>query len=231
MIINRFKLFAQDVPAIYFNLGLVSASIRRLRAYGDGELVIESFPRSGNTTTVYSFVYAQQRSVKIGHHLHVPAHVRFAVKKSIPCIIIIREPLDCVASLILYKGLSPAGASACIAKYISFYTTVRELSESLVVVNFKQIVDEGVGFAVEAINAKYGTDFVIPEGSQQERKWVEEQERKWNLKNDAGSIDKIALPSAERAVKAARLRKWIRINCATALATAERLYSRFDTES
>ena len=65
------------------------------------DLVIEGFPRSGNTFAVAAFVLSQPRPVRIAHHHHVPAQVIYAVKRGIPVLVVVRKPDDAVLSLVM----------------------------------------------------------------------------------------------------------------------------------
>src|SRR5205814_3293356 len=57
------------------------------------EVVIEGFPRSGNTFAVAAFHYAQRpRDVKIAHHAHVPAQLLSAVRLGLPAVVLVRDP-------------------------------------------------------------------------------------------------------------------------------------------
>src|SRR5687768_15078094 len=62
------------------------------------ELVIEAFPRSGNTFAVVAFQLAQARPVKIAHHLHAAAQVTRGVRLRKPTLVLIRDPLKAVSS-------------------------------------------------------------------------------------------------------------------------------------
>ena len=157
------KRFIRRHPSFYFGLVGRRQAVRRLRAYKSSRLVVEAFPRSGNTTSMYSLFYAQGQSFQVGHHLHVPAHVKYAVANQIPCLIIMRKPLDCVASLmVMIKGGNP---SELLKDYIDFARMVKRCLSAVVVVDFEDVIQDGIGDAVEAVNAKFGTGFKQPDGS------------------------------------------------------------------
>jgi len=67
------------------------------------ELVIEGFARSGNTFAVAAFSLAQPRPVRLAHHLHAPAQVLLAARMGIPCIVLVRDPVDAVASRLIRR--------------------------------------------------------------------------------------------------------------------------------
>ena len=87
-------------PAIYFNLyRLLRTRENFERAVTpDTQLVIEGFPRSGNTFARRAFVMAQDErfdKTRIARHLHVPAQVVRAARWQIPTLVLIRKPKRC----------------------------------------------------------------------------------------------------------------------------------------
>jgi len=165
-------------PLLYFTITGWRRSVKRLRAYKDTQLVVEGFPRSANTTSMYALYYAQGTSFKVGHHLHVGAHIVYAAKHNIPCLVIVRRPVDCIASLmVMRKGGRP---STLLKDYIDFAKVVLRYSHKVVVADFEQITANGVGDAIHRVNKKFGTSFLKPSHSVDERRWVEEQVRNWN---------------------------------------------------
>jgi len=149
-IINRY-------PKLYFSLLHVVRSPRRhLHVRRDTEVVIEGYPRSANTYAVCAFLFAQQRPVRIAHHLHAPVQVIQAVRWGIPTLILIRRPLDAIASrLIRNPALS---AERAVKDYISFYQAVQALRHGLVLATFEAVTRD-FGQVIEALNSKFGTQF------------------------------------------------------------------------
>ena len=67
----------------------------------DKLVVIEGFPRSGNSFARRAFIMAQDETfdvTRIAHHLHVPAQVIRAARWRIPTLVLIRRPKDAVLS-------------------------------------------------------------------------------------------------------------------------------------
>lgn len=67
----------------------------------DTELIVEGFPRSGNTYAEFALRASQPRPIRIAHHSHAPAQVLAGYKRSIPVILAVREPR---ASLLSYAS-------------------------------------------------------------------------------------------------------------------------------
>jgi len=73
----------------------------RLPESGD-DLYFDGYPRSGNTYSYWLLVYFYP-NLKITHHLHTIGALKIAIQKKIKCLIIIRNPLDCVSSFYFTK--------------------------------------------------------------------------------------------------------------------------------
>ena len=57
----------------------------------DSQLVIEGFPRSGNTWTEALIRAYAKDPVRLAHHSHAPAHVLYALKEKIPVLLLARD--------------------------------------------------------------------------------------------------------------------------------------------
>lgn len=92
------------------------------------ELVIEGFPRSGNTFAGAAFTVVQGRPVTLGRHMHRPAQVIAAARRGLPTLVFIRRPSDAVLSLVIrHPHISIAKA---LNDYIRFYTAIMPYSHA-----------------------------------------------------------------------------------------------------
>jgi Xaa-Pro aminopeptidase len=126
----------------------------------DTDVVIEGYPRSGNTFAEVAFIHAQNNSnLKMATHLHLPIQVTLAVREHKPCLILIRNPLDAIASLLVYaQGRYPIRLA--IKEYIAFYELVRKHRDQLIVATFDEVL-ENFGQAIKRLNAHYGCKFKL----------------------------------------------------------------------
>ncbi|MEM9311118.1 MAG: hypothetical protein AAGA34_06695 [Pseudomonadota bacterium] len=67
----------------------------------DTDLLIEGFPRSANTFFMRIIRAATGEDLRIASHLHRPEQIEMAMRYGVPGVIIFREPLECVASLVV----------------------------------------------------------------------------------------------------------------------------------
>lgn len=158
----------------------------------DTELVIEGYPRCANSFAVLAFERAQQRPVKLAHHLHAQAQVMLAIKYRIPVLVLIRDPISAAASLITrHPELS---ATYALQHYMDFYEFVRSHQNDLVVAKFTTITKD-YGRVVDVLNAKYGTHFRPYRNSKAEDAAVFAEIDLLNLTNEQGQINQLARPS------------------------------------
>ena len=121
-------------------------------------LVIEGFPRSGNTFATETIKYANNYKLYIANHLHLPAQLYLAQKYGIPTYIVIREPISSIASLLIRN--SKLNAKIALYYYIEFYKTVIKYKKSVIIGNFENLIDD-MEKEIKRINKKYNTNFLI----------------------------------------------------------------------
>jgi hypothetical protein len=119
---------------------------------GGTALVVEGFPRSANTYFVGA-ILLKNPHVAIAHHLHSHASLRWAVEAGKPAVVLLREPREAIASLVMKLSIHPRAA---IWEYLQFHNHVRPLLKNVIVVPFAAAT-ENPGRAVESINERFGT--------------------------------------------------------------------------
>ena len=150
------RLMVDRYPSIYLTLCRIRPKTRQITVSKDTEIVIEGFPRSANTFAVAAFTFAQGRPVKIARHLHAPAQVIEAVRRGIPCIVLIRKPRDAVLSLLVREP--HISAEQALKDYIRFYRTVVPYRDKFVVGRFEEVTTN-FGEVIRRVNARFGTNF------------------------------------------------------------------------
>lgn len=123
----------------------------------DTTLVIEGFPRSGNTFAEMAFRMAQPKPVKLAHHLHVPAQVITGVRYNIPVLLLIRPPDDAVLSFSIKTG-GAVSLRLALRYYIRFYAALLAYRSDIVAVPFHDVVTD-FGAVIGRLNTRYGTAF------------------------------------------------------------------------
>lgn len=121
------------------------------------EIVIEGFPRTGNTFAVTAFLQAQGRHVEVAHHVHAPAQLIEALRLGIPALALVREPEEAVLSFVV--RLPHLSVRQVLRSYIRFYRPLRPYRHRLVVADLREVSSD-FGAVIDRVNARFGTDFV-----------------------------------------------------------------------
>jgi hypothetical protein len=152
------QIHAGGHPAVYFSLYRMLRTNTARIVTPDTQLVIEGFPRSGNSFARRAFVSAQDESfdkTRIAHHLHVPAQVVRAAQWQIPTLVVIRRPRDAVLS---FAAWDPISVDQALRYYLSFYETAEKYRDAYVLGRFEEVTED-FGEVIERINDKFGTTF------------------------------------------------------------------------
>ena len=188
------------------------------------QLVIEGFPRSGNTYASIAFDVANPDDVPRVTHLHSPVNLEIAVRRGIPAVVLLRDPLDSVTSFI---QRSPAlSASALLREYSRFYKRAARLVDDLIVAPFEAVTDD-FGSILRAVNLRFGTNFIpyepTPENEDRVRGGIEWSDS-FNSRRHANREMTVSRPSIERDLGKSAIREAIAADCAGELANARAVY-------
>lgn len=164
-------------PELFFPIVNCKAS-KKQAVHKDTEIVIEGFPRSGNSFSVGAFESAQNRPIKIAHHLHAPAQIIVAARKNIPAILLIRNPVDAIISMraldLESSYLRPPKnqkITSLMKSYIYFYQRLIPYQNKYIISLFEATTND-FGSIIEKANNKFGTNFKIFNHSQENTKKV-----------------------------------------------------------
>lgn len=144
-------------PVPYLNIVRALPSRRYKVVDKDTELVIEGFPRSGNTFAFVAFSLAQNREPKLAHHLHAPAQVLWAVKNRIPALVLIRDPEDAIISYVIHTP--EMSLRQALRNYIRFYSRLAPYRNYFVIARFEEVIRD-FGRVIQNVNTKFGTSFL-----------------------------------------------------------------------
>jgi hypothetical protein len=119
------------------------------------DICIEGFMSSANTYFAYCF--EKSNTVNLAHHTHLFAQVKRATYYKIPTVILVRNPIDAIASIKCRKPL--LSTNYLIKYYITFYRNILTLPTELfitakfttVILNYNQVIDQ--------LNQQFNTSF------------------------------------------------------------------------
>jgi hypothetical protein len=191
----------------------------------DTEIVIEGFPRSGNTYAVAAFRHAQKKKVKTAHHLHVEAQILEGVRLGLPVVVLIRKPLDAIQSLKIRQP--ELSLDAAFRQYIRFYSITRGVLQHVLLAKFEDVI-ENYGKIIERVNHKFCTHFDLFEPTTANVASVVREIERINDELFEGRETHVSRPSPQRA----QLKKKVPLDIPEALAEkANTLYGTVCFES
>lgn len=100
-------------------------------------LVIEGYPRSGNSFTADMLAVCGGNRLRIdemAHHTHEIENLLLADAFGVPKMILIREPEDAILSFTIF---SERPVAECTARYVKFYERAKDLLTNAIIVHFR----------------------------------------------------------------------------------------------
>jgi hypothetical protein len=125
------------------------------RLADDTDLVIEGFPRSGNTFAYFAMRHASHDRLKIASHVHTPSQVKAAVALRLPTVLVVRDPLDTVVSLLI--AAPHVSFHAAIAEWTHHHRELLPYRHGYELATFAEVTGD-LGAVVDRVNTRFGTD-------------------------------------------------------------------------
>jgi hypothetical protein len=123
------------------------------------ELVIDGYTRCASTYVVYTFQLAQERPVRVAHHLHAGAQLVAAARRRTPTLAVIREPRGAVLSQVVREP--DVDLRDALVAYARFYEQLMRFRQAMVVGDFPELTGD-LATVVGRVNRRFGTSFVEP---------------------------------------------------------------------
>jgi len=218
-----------EYPRLYYPVMRHHRRYKELLITDGTELVIEGYPRSGNTFAVAALQFAQPRPLNIARHTHAPAQVMEGVRLCLPTLVIVRNPRDAAVSLVIREpGVTLPHA---FERYRQYHERIHSCRSGFLVALFDEVTT-GFGAVVERFNNAFGLSLTpfphTPANRDAVFKIVEDMERK----DFAGVLreDRVARPSEWREGLKARLADEVaRATYGTLVRECDRLYEEYRT--
>jgi hypothetical protein len=159
------------------------------------ELVLEGYPRSGNTWLRNAILF-KKKDIIISSHIHYPCSIRFAVKRNIPCIILLRNPLDSISSLMIRD--KTYDVKTAIDYYIFFYeNSIYYKKNNVILLDFKLVVsDLNLCFKILNDNFNLNLSFFSKKNLDDFKSFLENSEKSKYSKEEQKYV--IGLPDSNR---------------------------------
>jgi hypothetical protein len=156
-VVRRTHELLGDAPVFLPLQRALTPESARDRAITDRtQLVIEGFPRSGNTFAAKAFALSQRQPVVVASHVHLPAQVKVATRRGVPTMLMLRDPQDAAVSMAI---ADPHHRVEHLVRYwIHYHSQIRPLLGGVLLVTFDEATTD-FGAAVDRLNARFGTTF------------------------------------------------------------------------
>lgn len=194
----------------------------------DTAIVIEGFPRSGNTFATAAFDLANRSpSPKLAHHVHSPAQVIVAIQLGIPTLLVIRPPEEAVLSFVVQQP--HITLRQAVRAYLRYHRTLLPHRGGFVLATFDEVVSD-FGAVTRRVNERFGTSFGEFQHTEENVRAAldliaEDNKQRWSGRD---LETKGAVPSEMRASLKERLRRRYRGEGLRVLRErAEQLYETF----
>ncbi len=102
----------------------------------DTDLVIEGFPRSANSFFEAAVRMRHQNPLKLSHHTHARSNIDRAIQLSVPCVVLLRNPIDAVISY-MEESEKLSSPNVLLREYIIFYQNISQYKEKVKLITFE----------------------------------------------------------------------------------------------
>lgn len=215
------------MPYVWDAAMYARADKRSTLARTDTALVIEGFPRSGNTFSVAAFQIANGPQLHLGRHLHGAPHLLRAERLGVPAIALVRAPEDAVPSYLVRRG--GLHAEDALVEYLDFYRTAWRARDAFVVGLFDEVTSD-FGTVIDRVNVRFGTSFARYEATPENEAAAFELVEEMNRLECRGEVveSHVGRPSAERDARKAEIAASLeRPRAVELLGRAQELYGRY----
>ena len=164
------------------------------------ELVVEGYPRSGNTFAVAALHVATSGDLpSLAHHIHLPAQILGAVHTKTPALSLIRQPLDAMASTLIYDPR--LGPWQVLRAYVHFYEPLMKHRDQFVTAKFETVISD-YGVVIDALNDHYGLSIPAFEHTDDDvKRCFELIDEKTSFYTGKVAQNQVARPSTDRKQK------------------------------
>lgn len=169
-------------------------SMQSLLPSTNSDVLIDGFPRSAGSFAYYAFQVANVRRTVKGH-THSSDVIRKAIHFGVPTILLVREPIGCLASFTQF--VPDLSVHTALLHYRRFYRCIAPLTPMATVGTFDEVTTN-FGSVIDRTNRKFDTDFATYEDTPQNKSQVTRMLEQANQHYSTGTELTAARPSKSR---------------------------------
>jgi hypothetical protein len=122
------------------------------------DLVVDGFPRSGNTYCWLMLEKTQEARIKVKALTHLPPVLILSIRQHRPTCLCLRSPVEASASWVLSTGRS---IKSVLRYYIDFHTVLLAYRSDLLILPFRTITGD-FSEVLRLLKARFGMDLNVP---------------------------------------------------------------------
>ncbi len=196
--------YASAYPFLYTGISSMLSNRDDCYTSKRTEILIDGFPRCANTYSTYAFQIAQRDTPIMAHHIHKQSQFIIADKYNIPSILLIREPIGCISSLIIRQP--KYDINIVLSGYHFLYSSLLNYN-NYVVGNFENILSDYASI-INQLNGKFGSSFIPYERNDENEKKVKHIVQTQDELIGANDFkQRVAYPTEERKAAAQEIKK------------------------
>lgn len=146
-------LILGDHPRLFYPIMRHRQRYHALLIADQTEIVIEGYPRSGNTFAVAALQFAQAQPLRIARHTHYPAQVIEGVRRGLPVLVLVRAPKEAAASLVIREP--DHSLALALRRYLRFYRRIHPYRAGFVVGTFGEVTTNYAP-VIQRLNRAFG---------------------------------------------------------------------------
>lgn len=137
-LIRLTKFILKSFPYIYFPIFKILNRDSNMIVSLKTNIVIEGYPRSGNTFLESLIKVAFKNKVNIAHHTHSLAQIKKSISYNLPTLVLIRNPFDTAISN-FYFFKKKYSIENFLFEYYLYYKTILKYHSKILIINFEEI--------------------------------------------------------------------------------------------
>ncbi|MBV5245383.1 hypothetical protein KUF57_17720 [Mycolicibacterium sp. PAM1] len=159
------------------------------------DLLVEGYPRSANTFVLHALKWSNPE-LKYASHMHTCGPIKYAARKQIPMLVLIREPRSAVVSLAIRENFR---LDYCLEWYIRFYRCVAEQRNSLVLTDFSTATSD-LKVVYDDLRGTFGLSLRRPPTEPSEISEVQQMVVYSNHRSSGGNVNplRVGVPTQEK---------------------------------
>ncbi|MCA1648556.1 MAG: hypothetical protein LC797_24875 [Chloroflexi bacterium] len=158
----RFRLRQRtlDTPGLCELFTRFDRTLTYARITDSTRLILDGYPRSGNTYARAAVLYANGPELGVSTHGHSARFVEQGIRKGLPVVVLLRDPVAAVTSRLHLETMTDS--RLLVRAYRRYYSRVAAVRDKVLIAPFDAVVGD-FGTVIRACNDVFATNLAIYE--------------------------------------------------------------------